>query len=721
MFCRHCGHALYDHMTFCPGCGAPVHRNEAAVESRTPAKDSSVIDSGSSKKSGLKPLSRKNLLYAVAAVLIILILLAISALLKKDTRDRLEEKLRLGAAYLEEMNFDMALDAYAAAIEIDERDPRPYLGRADVYMGRAAEKLETAQEDEAFDSAAQDLAMAEQDIQKAEELIGAEDYAPEEEELVTQDDINAYRESKDQLQKEEETKRNSNSFAGKIVEEVLGLPYIGNTSYNEFIYSDLGDLDFYDGRGYISATSSDLDGDGEDEIFVVSLEGENTLGHGRNSLLFHVLEKQDNIWTEQARLDPEQDSGRFYLTENTSFLEEDIYLRPDENRTAVYTEICGHERLDMEISDWAFCKYIYDGSTLLASSIGSLTPYEFYFSGPYYDFTEPIEDAYDDEGRTFRERFRGVKQKLTESGLPSPVMNNSFAHKILDSDEHAHLTASFYRSLDYHSGVNFPIQTLVSLVDWTYAERSGETSAEITIPPEVYQLALYHHTFKTCYYDFRERTGNDGYAQYSYYDIDQDGIFELIINKFLSWSENNKDLSEPVIYTIRNGTAVKIPLDYAVSEGEYCVLDVSRGGKTLLYTCKQRDLDQYRLEYYSNYIIYEITLENGTAKTDYLSEFTGSIDEVQPHRCLPWFDVNEKPDFRTVDLLWRFHAALKTEYYLETHIITGNELSGNLLMPMGDGVFYGGTAVIHMEDKTADVIYNDDLNDLYGTEHLDLH
>ena len=717
MYCKNCGYELNEKMTFCPGCGASLKKAGETAPAGGAAEDPSPDKAGGKgKEKG--PLSRKSVLYSVIAALLILILIVSSLLLKKNTRDRLEEQLRLGAAFLEEMNFDMALDAYAAAIEIDEKEPRAYLGRADAYMGRAARKIEEAREEADFDSAREDLALAGQDIEKAEELISADDYAPDEEDLVTQEKIEEYKESRDRVQSEEEQKRTGSTFAGKIAEEVLGLPYIGNTSYNEITsgYIDEPD-DLYDGRGYIAAEASDLDGDGEEEIFVVSLEGENTLGSGRNVLLFHVLEKENDSWHEQARLDSEQDSGHHLLYEIISNLEQDVFLRSEEDRTAVYTEICGYRGLGRETADWFFCKYTYDGTTLSASSIGSADPYKFYFLETPYNFRG---DYHDEQGRQFYESFRSALDSLSEAGLPAPDVEGYFERRLLDSDESTRIMASFHRSLDYHSGDEVPEQTIVSLVDWTYAKRAGEDTAEEAAPPETYQLALYHRTFIRVEADFETRMDGSGYALYSYYDVDHDGIFELLINTYLSRLKDNIDRCEPSIYTMQGGTAVKIPLDYAISEGEYCELNVSKEGKTLLYTCKQRDLDPYGIEFYSDYNVYELTIENGRARADYLSSFTGSIDEAEPSMCLMWYEKNEKPDFRTCDLIWRFHSRLSTSYRLYSYTIKGNELSGELIMPIGDGIFYSGTVVIHMDQETADVTYNDDFNEVYGTEHLDL-
>lgn len=727
MFCRNCGYSLSNHMKFCPGCGVPVHNYDEAEDNKSPANDSSIIDSTSLKKGGKKLTSREMLLYAVAAVLIILILLVLSALLKKDTKGRLEEKLRLGAAYLEDMNFDMALDAYAKAIEIDERDPRPYLGRADAYMSRAAQKIEEAQEERDFDSAAQDLALAEKDIQKAETLIQADDYAPREENLVSQEEIDSYRESREQLKKEEKTKRSSSSYAEKIAEEVLGLPYLGNTSYYEAISNSGIDqafgLDLYDGRGYIAAGASDLDGDGEDEIFVVSLEGEDALGHGRNAILFHVLEKENDSWHEQVRLDPEQDSG-YDILSSTVHLEQDVFLRSEKDTTSVYMEIHGYPDWAEPFLDWSFCKYIYDGTSLSAAAIGGAGPYELYYSGYFYfDYYDPFDDPHSDDHAAFSEVYRSASQNLSEACLPVPDLKEYYDSRILDNDNATRNLASFQRVLDYPSGVDFPDRTLVSLLDWTYAEGQGEDVAQRSAPPDIYQLALYRRIYKSAKADFNKRVAvNDffGYGSYSFYDIDHDGISEMLIKMVANHAEDNMEQTDVSIYTVKDGAAVRIPLDYTISDGEYCTLDVSKDGKTFLYACKHRNLDIYSNESTSNYMVYEITILDGQAKTDYVSSFTGSIAAPVPSGSLLWLDEYDTADFKVCDLIRRFYCQLPAYCYLNGYNIRGNDLSGFLLTPGSDYPVEVGSAVIHMENETADVYYYDSSDSFHEAEHLDL-
>ncbi|MGX8687600.1 MAG: hypothetical protein ACSW8K_07380, partial [bacterium] len=192
-------------------------------------------------------------LAAAAAALLLILLLVLPKLLKGDPRARLEEQLRLGAAYLQEMNFDMALDAYAAAIEIDEREPRAYLGRAGVYRALAEQTADNAQSEEELDAARRYADQADEDTDKADEIIGSDDYAPEEENVITPEDIEESRRQNEEIRTEiiQRILEITDVDVDAVVQEVLGLPYIGNTSYGEYLTEDSRDL--YDGAGYISA------------------------------------------------------------------------------------------------------------------------------------------------------------------------------------------------------------------------------------------------------------------------------------------------------------------------------------------------------------------------------------------------------------------------------------------------------------------------------------
>ena len=60
-----------------------------------------------------------------------------------------QEQYDLGLRYLSEGNYEEAIIAFAAAIEIDPKQPLAYVGRGDAYMGleQTEENLSAAQAD----------------------------------------------------------------------------------------------------------------------------------------------------------------------------------------------------------------------------------------------------------------------------------------------------------------------------------------------------------------------------------------------------------------------------------------------------------------------------------------------------------------------------------------------------------------------------------------------
>ena len=166
MKCPKCGKDVNRPLHFCPFCGAELPKEGTRPEA----------ESSPAPRKPEKPFPRKFLIAgAVLAALLLVLFLLMSGLLGGSAAERLEEQLRLGASYLEEMNFDMALDAYAAAIEIDERDPRPYVGRSAVYRERAEQTIENARSEEDLTRAREDLDRAAEDLIKAEERMPAEE------------------------------------------------------------------------------------------------------------------------------------------------------------------------------------------------------------------------------------------------------------------------------------------------------------------------------------------------------------------------------------------------------------------------------------------------------------------------------------------------------------------------------------------------------------------
>ncbi len=68
---------------------------------------------------------------AIAIVLVVIIIVSVVA--GNSTQRRYDKQLSLAQHYLEELEYDQAIAAYKAAIEIDPSRPEAYLGLAEVY------------------------------------------------------------------------------------------------------------------------------------------------------------------------------------------------------------------------------------------------------------------------------------------------------------------------------------------------------------------------------------------------------------------------------------------------------------------------------------------------------------------------------------------------------------------------------------------------------------
>ncbi len=135
--------------------------------------------------------------FIIIGVVILLIVAVVATLVIKgisaeSSERKLQENLNLGERYLQELDYEQAIAAYTAAIEIDPKNIDAYLGLADVYVAmgdydRAVEVLETAPEVSAHEKVKDKI----EDIseQKEQAIVTEETSEDEEntEELVQED------------------------------------------------------------------------------------------------------------------------------------------------------------------------------------------------------------------------------------------------------------------------------------------------------------------------------------------------------------------------------------------------------------------------------------------------------------------------------------------------------------------------------------------------------
>ena len=130
MYCIKCGNKISDDALFCAKCGTRVARGNSARDQMT---SSTGGDAG-------KPVQRKRKRWPIVTLFSILIIVILAVLIGLYVRSnspqrRLQEQLDLGYRYLTELNYEKAVAAFEAAIEIDPQNVEAYLGLIDAYKG----------------------------------------------------------------------------------------------------------------------------------------------------------------------------------------------------------------------------------------------------------------------------------------------------------------------------------------------------------------------------------------------------------------------------------------------------------------------------------------------------------------------------------------------------------------------------------------------------------
>ena len=682
MKCPKCGKDVNKPLHFCPFCGAELPREGSLPEA----------ESSPPPQKPEKPSPRKFLIpgAGLAALLLVLCLL-LPRLLGGSAAERLEEQLRLGASYLEEMNFDMALDAYAAAIEIDERDPRPYVGRSAVYRERAEQTIENAGSEEDLSRAREDLDRAAEDLRKAEELMPAEE---------NEEGMEDIRQGEEEIRRilESAGRRHleiSDIDIDQIAQEVLGLPYIGNTDYDET--GGQGASDLYDGAGYISAILRDLDADTYPEILVISLEGEDTLGRGRNALYLHVLEYADAAWSEAARKDLEDPDSSLLLSDALNSFDKGVFLREEEGAFAIYTEAYMPNWSARE--GWALHRYEYRDGTILRTPAGEEDPSETDLLVPWYFFLEPgtySEDLMEagDPART--ERFWQILRDLADRGFPL-LEGDAFEPRGLYKDPSFLPLAAFVRT-----GLDYAGESLhVNLIDYVIREEEDLTWREMTWEEQDAAYEAFLPQLKLL-------VNSNRYLAFSYYDLDSDGIFELLVSG-----------AEPFVYTLRGGHVVPVSVDYEPVGEESPAIGVTPDGMPFALTATGGQMNQYyELEY--DFTYYSATLTDTSISLEEIKSYRGYRDEDDLRDCLGWFGERSPHSINISDLVYRLQTHIKFQYELTQLELNGNILSGILFKAPGDGAVTGGSAEIDLDTARAVIRYEAGMEDYYATENLTL-
>lgn len=169
-YCKNCGRELPDSAKFCGGCGKSVEMlNENEYESSTVLNetvsynDESVVE----EKKKAKTKSKYFIIFGVVIVLVAIVSVICFGLKDKKSVKEYEQYIAMAENYVEELDYEQAVDTYLKAIEIKPKEREPYIRLAEIYL----EQEEYDKAEEILDKA--DEAGAEQTFdqkEKAEEI-----------------------------------------------------------------------------------------------------------------------------------------------------------------------------------------------------------------------------------------------------------------------------------------------------------------------------------------------------------------------------------------------------------------------------------------------------------------------------------------------------------------------------------------------------------------------
>ncbi|MCR4641277.1 MAG: tetratricopeptide repeat protein [Lachnospiraceae bacterium] len=176
-YCTKCGKELDAEDAFCDGCGAPQPGKSAAAGNALPdaAANSAVYEDAAVKKKG-----RRLLFVLIAAAILLVILIFVIIVLSSygSTEKQYDRQLSLAERYLDELDYDRAVAAFRAAIEIDSSRSDAYIGLAEIYIEEGDyQKAKEVLEEGIEATEGSDKRRLERKLREVEELIAGKTVA----------------------------------------------------------------------------------------------------------------------------------------------------------------------------------------------------------------------------------------------------------------------------------------------------------------------------------------------------------------------------------------------------------------------------------------------------------------------------------------------------------------------------------------------------------------
>lgn len=130
MYCENCGIELTNEDKFCPKCGNKVIKTDAIRN----AQNDPVTLQNNEAKFVLKKKKKNVGILIIVAVVVIALIGCIFFMIANSKSNRIKKKLELAERYMDELEYEQALDLYMAVLDIEPANVDAYLGIVEVYI-----------------------------------------------------------------------------------------------------------------------------------------------------------------------------------------------------------------------------------------------------------------------------------------------------------------------------------------------------------------------------------------------------------------------------------------------------------------------------------------------------------------------------------------------------------------------------------------------------------
>lgn len=503
MYCTKCGKQNKENARFCAFCGAPL-KQEGNTGSRNSARQDAAQREEEKKKNG----RWKKLLLITFPILIIFVAAVVTIMafiLPRQREKKYRAELADGNRYLEELDYEKAEASYLAAIAVEPKEEEPYLRLAEIYNVQG-------------------------EPEKAVEI------------LRQGVDVTAGNEVQEKYDLYTYVDRVLIPELGQCEEGEYTSKYISESVYVEPIHSQ---------KGVLTSRIKDFDNDGQEELMVLVMTNdekvESYIDSDQNVVYLQMYEASNGkiiLQDEYMALYPVMGSAD---SENSG-----VFLQ--EYNGKVY--ICG--------TTYSFAYIAGDGSSFHCFVV--------LYNGAEFEKQAGTEHVISASQFTFEEqKAYELADYLDTIGLANEAkqIRESWMRRFDFSDPSEemllHITGDNDGSADfdkYHDSQNSEyLGTVIFHLQITWDDAPGESeksdsmegeSADnvqgVNVTAEVYQ-AEYGSILDQTLEEYRDDMGE--YLLYYFYDIDKNGVMELMVQTGTCEADYMYD-----IYTIEDDAAV---------------------------------------------------------------------------------------------------------------------------------------------------------------------